>query len=254
MLRALQLSAETSVEILVVICFSLAGSSNPLDDLIGDVLNSTDSSNLLGGFELNSTAIPQSQQMQRHLMINSSTSVPSLRPTAGGMVSPGMIPQQLQQPHTPPPPSPLQTDQTQPPHLQPQFLSPMNQTHSFSSSLQPATTTSTPQSQTQHPETQHNKSGPHGPVAHLTPPSTSQLYPQTVTQPGSSTQQGLVSESLIYVMSPVFIILIRACKMCGVFYAHFQAEHYFSTSDPSYQVLGAETSGMLNSCVVVGGY
>ena len=64
MLRALQLSAETSFEILVVICFSLAGSSNPLDDLIGDMLDSTDSSNILGGFELNSTTVPQSQQMQ----------------------------------------------------------------------------------------------------------------------------------------------------------------------------------------------
>ena len=69
----------------------LAGSSNPLDDLIGDTLDSTDSSNLLGGFELDSTAVPQPQQMQRHPMINPSTSVPSLRPTAGGMVSPGMV-------------------------------------------------------------------------------------------------------------------------------------------------------------------
>ena len=103
MLNVLQLSAEISVEIVYTvvicclllsfnICFSLAGGNNPLDDLIGDILNSTDSSNLLGGFELNLTTVPQSQQMQRHLMINPSTSVHSLQPTAAGMGSPGMVP------------------------------------------------------------------------------------------------------------------------------------------------------------------
>ena len=72
--------------------FSLPGGNNPQNDLISDVLNSTDSSNLLGDFGSNSTAPPQSQQTQWHLMIDPSTSVPSLRPTTVGMGSPGMIP------------------------------------------------------------------------------------------------------------------------------------------------------------------
>ena len=68
-------------------CFSLVGGNNSPDDLIGDILNSTDSSNLLGGFGLNSTAPPQSQQTQGHPMINLSTSLPSLQPTAVGLGS-----------------------------------------------------------------------------------------------------------------------------------------------------------------------
>ena len=47
---------------------------------------------------MHSTAIPQSQQMQRHLMIDPSTSVHSLRSTAGGMVSPGMVPHAVTHP------------------------------------------------------------------------------------------------------------------------------------------------------------
>ena len=73
-------------------------------------------------------------------MINLSTSVPSLQPTAVSMGPPGMV----------------------------------------------------TQSQTQQMEKQQNKSGPYGPVAHLPLPSTLQF----LTEPGSSTQQGLVSESL----------------------------------------------------------
>ena len=73
-------------------CFSLAGSTNPLDDLIGDILDSTDSTNLLGGIEVNSTTPPQSQQAQQLPMIIPPTPLHSLRPTAGEMVSPGMFP------------------------------------------------------------------------------------------------------------------------------------------------------------------
>ena len=63
-----------------MVSFSLAGSSNPPDDLIGDMLDSTDSSNVLGGFGLNSTAIPKSQQMQFGL---TSVNLPALRGISG---------------------------------------------------------------------------------------------------------------------------------------------------------------------------
>ena len=72
--------------------------SNPLDDLIGDTLNSTDSTNLLGGIELNPTTLPQLQQMQQLPMINPPTPVPSLQPTAGEMVSPGMVHHEVMHP------------------------------------------------------------------------------------------------------------------------------------------------------------
>ena len=75
-----------------MLTFSLAGSSNPLDDLIGDILDSTDSSNLLAGIEVNSTTPHQSQQTQQLPMIIPPTPLHSLRPTAGEMVSPGMVP------------------------------------------------------------------------------------------------------------------------------------------------------------------
>ena len=74
-----------------MLTFSLAGSSNPLDDLIGDTLDSTDSSNLLAGIEVNSTTPPQSQQTQQLQMIIPPTPLPSLQPTAGEMVSPWMV-------------------------------------------------------------------------------------------------------------------------------------------------------------------
>ena len=107
-------------------------------------MSSTDSSNLLGGFELNLTAPPQPQHTQRHPITNLSTSVPSLQPTAVSMGFPGMV----------------------------------------------------TQSQTQQMEKQQNKSGPYGSAAQLPLPSTLQFLTQGVTQPGSSTWQGLVSDPL----------------------------------------------------------
>ena len=88
-------------------CFSLTGSSNPLDDLIGDLLDSTDSSNLhvLGGIEVNSTTPHQSQQTQQLPMIIPPTPVHSLRPTAGEIVSPGMIPHGVMHPRATMPPT-----------------------------------------------------------------------------------------------------------------------------------------------------
>ena len=87
-----------------MLIFSLAGSSNPLDELIGDILDSTDSSNLLAGIEVNSTTPPQSQQMQHCPMIIPPTSVHSLQPTAVGIVSPGMVPHGVMHPQTIMPP------------------------------------------------------------------------------------------------------------------------------------------------------
>ena len=81
-----------------MLTFSLPGSSNPLDDLIGDTLDSTDSSNLLGGIEVNSTTPPQSQQTQQLPMIIPPTPVHSLQPTAGEMVSPGMVHHEVMHP------------------------------------------------------------------------------------------------------------------------------------------------------------
>ena len=101
---------------------------------------------------------------------------PTLSTSSEQSVSPQHAPPPSQQPHTPPPPDP-QMLQTQPPHSQPLTFSPMNQTQS--SSLQPATTSS--------------------------PPSTSQLQPQGVPRPGSSTQQELVSESVVYVTLTVLL-------------------------------------------------
>ena len=131
----------------------------------------------------------------------------SLGPTLSTSSEQGVSPQQQapppsQQPHTPPPPSDPQMLQTQPPHSQPLTFSPMNQTQS--SSLQPATTSS--------------------------PPSTSQLQPQGVPQPGSSTQQELVSESVVYVTLTVFLY----CKAAG----------RFSISASSRQVLGQSQVGL----------
>ena len=128
---------------------------------------------------------------------------PTLRTFSEQGVSQQHAPPPSQQPHTPPPPPPPlsstpQMDQTQLPHFQSQTLSPMGQTQSPSSSLQPVTTSSTPQNQTQEPaQQQQKKFGPQDPAAHFTPPSTSWLHPRGVIQPGSSPQQGLVSESLV---------------------------------------------------------
>ena len=66
--------------------------------MIGDILDSTDSTNLLAGTEVNSTTPPQSQQMQHRPVINPPTSVHSLPPAAGEMVSPGMVPHGVMHP------------------------------------------------------------------------------------------------------------------------------------------------------------
>ena len=77
---------------------------------------------------------------------------------------------------------------TQPSHPQ-QTLPPMDKTQS-PFSLQPATSSSAPQNQTQQPPGQQTwpsePVGPHGAAAHLNAPtSTSQLQPQGATQSGS---------------------------------------------------------------------
>ena len=104
---------------------------------------------------------------------------PTLRTFSEQGVSPQHASPPSQHPHTPPPPLPSAPQML--PHSQPQTLSPMNQPQSSSSSLQLATTSSAP--------------------------STSQLQPQGVPQPGSSTQKELVSESesLVCVTLTVFL-------------------------------------------------